>query len=185
MLNKKKLRKIVYYVAASIDGFISGPDGDIRGFEAVSKSDGIEKYLQDLKSFDTIIMGRKTYEFGYNYGLKPGKAAYPHMDHYIFSKTLQFDEADKRVKICDPDLDIIKDLKNGIGSDIYLCGGGEFAGWLLDHEMIDVLKIKLNPLVLGKGTRLFGPSTKQVKLDLTDSETYTYGLKIISYSIYY
>lgn len=98
---------------------------------------------------------------------------------------MTFAESTNNVKICKLNLDIIKDLKNLNGSDIYLCGGGDFAGWFLDHEMIDVFKIKLNTMVLGKGIRLFGPSTKQLKLNLTDSETYTYGLKIISYSLSY
>ena len=80
------MRRIIYYVATSIDGFISGPNGDIKGFEHLQESSGIAKYLQDIQNFETVIMGRKTYEFGYNFGLKPGEPPYPHMDHYIFSK---------------------------------------------------------------------------------------------------
>ena len=77
------MRNIVYYVAVSLDGFIAGPDGDITGF--VAGGSGIDQYLKDLKAFDTVIMGRKTYEFGYKFGLKPGEPAYPHTKHYIFS----------------------------------------------------------------------------------------------------
>ena len=73
---------------------------DISGFEYTQESDGIERYIQDLQNFDTVIMGRKTYEFGYKFGLKPGEPAYPHMNHYIFSKTLKFDTSHDRVKIC-------------------------------------------------------------------------------------
>ena len=76
------MRRIVYYVAASIDGFISGPDGDIAGF--VEGGSGVDKYLDDLGRFDTVIMGRKTYEFGYRFGLQPGQPAYPHMRHFCF-----------------------------------------------------------------------------------------------------
>jgi dihydrofolate reductase len=89
------MRRIIYYVAASIDGFISGPDEDISGFENVQESDGIQMYLQDLQKFDSVIMGRKTYEFGYKFGLKPGDLAYPHMNHYIFSGSLKLDSPDK------------------------------------------------------------------------------------------
>lgn len=179
------MRRIIYYVAASIDGFIFGPDEDISGFENVQESDGIQKYLQDLQKFDTVIMGRKTYEFGYKFGLKPGEPAYPHMNHYIFSRSLKLDSPDKGIEICKPDLEIVTKLKGQEGSDIYLCGGGHFAGWLLDNELIDELKIKLNPLILGSGIRLFGPSTKQFKMRLNDSKTYTYGLQIINYQIEY
>lgn len=66
------MRKITYYVAISLDGFIAGPDGDISGF--VQQGEGVNQYLQDLQAFDTVIMGRKTYEFGYAYGLQPGSS---------------------------------------------------------------------------------------------------------------
>jgi dihydrofolate reductase len=177
------MRKIIYYVATSIDGFISGPNDDISGF--VKESKGIEKYLSDLKNFDTVIMGRKTYEFGYKFGLNPGEPAYPHMKNYIFSNTLKFDITNNKVNICKLDLNIIKDLKSQNGSDIYLCGGGEFAGWLLDKEMIDILKIKLNPLILGNGVPLFGSSIKKYSLSRSKNENYDHGLEIITYSIEY
>ncbi|MEQ9300481.1 MAG: hypothetical protein RIF33_18045 [Cyclobacteriaceae bacterium] len=63
------MRSITYYVATSLDGYICGPDEDISGF--VHKGSGVAEYLTDLKEFDTVIMGRKTYEFGYQYGLDP------------------------------------------------------------------------------------------------------------------
>lgn len=155
------MRKIIYYVASSIDGFIAGPDEDISGF--ISDGTGVKKYLDDLQNFDTVIMGRKTYEFGYQYGVKPGQPAYPDMKNYVFSTTLNFDQSDSKVVVCAHDLQIIKKLKMEEGTDIYLCGGGEFAGWLLNNEQIDFLKIKLNPLILGAGIKLFGDSKKNVK----------------------
>jgi dihydrofolate reductase len=57
------MRKIIYYVACSLDGFIAGEQEDISGF--VSGGNGVDKYLSDLAAFDTVIMGRNTYEFGY------------------------------------------------------------------------------------------------------------------------
>ena len=53
------MRKIVYYVAMSLDGFISGVNGDISGF--VGDGNGVAKYLADLVDFDTVIMGKNTY----------------------------------------------------------------------------------------------------------------------------
>lgn len=175
------MRKIVYYVATSLDGFISGPDEDISRF--IGEGNGVTQYLNDLKSFDTVIMGRKTYEFGYKYGLKAGKPAYPHMDHYIFSTRLHFDHPDEKVHVLPPDLATIKQLKKGEGTDIYLCGGGQFAGWLLDHQLIDILKIKLNPIILGDGVPLFGDSKKQWTGKLTASQTYDGGLIISTYAL--
>lgn len=175
------MRKIIYYVATSLDGYISGPDGDISGF--APSGDGVDRYLADLQAFDTVIMGRKTYEFGYRFGLQPGQPAYPHMQHHIFSNTLRLENAGEQVKVQAPDLETIEKLKRQAGTDIYLCGGGEFAGWLLDHDLIDGLKIKLNPLVLGAGVRLFGSSTQSYRLRLTTSEQFDGGLQILAYDI--
>lgn len=177
------MRKIVYYVASSVDGFIMDEGEHIEKF--VMDGSGVEKYLNDLKNFDTVLMGRKTYEFGYKFGMKAGDAPYAGMKHYIFSNTLRLENADESIKICGLDLTLIEKLKNENGTDIYLCGGGEFAGWLLDNGKIDVLKIKLNRLILGKGVRLFGNSTREVKLELIESQIYEKGLQIIEYKLIY
>lgn len=175
------MRKIIYYVATSLDGYISGPNEDISGF--AQGGSGVEKYLKDLLDFDTVIMGRKTYEFGYKYGLKPGQPAYPHMDHYIFSNTLVFENSDEKIHVEKLDIETIRGLKNQEGSDIYLCGGGEFAAWLLDHGEIDILKLKLNPILLGDGVRLFGNSTTKANMKLIETESYEGGLQIMSFEL--
>jgi len=177
------MNKIVYYVATSIDGFISGKDEDISGF--VAKGNGVQKYLDDLKEFETVIMGRKTYEFGYKFGLKPGEPPYPHMNHFIFSNSLILPDAKDNVKIEKPDLQTIKNIRKQSKTDVYLCGGGIFAGWLLENEQIDILKLKINPLILGKGVKIFGESQKTFQLHLFNSEQYEDGLIINSYEIKY
>jgi dihydrofolate reductase len=177
------MRKIVYYVATSLDGFICGENGDISGF--VAGGNGVEKYFEDLRHFDTVIMGRKTYEFGYRFGLQPGQPAYPYMRHYIFSNTLQFKSQADQITVLPLSLDNIDVIQNGSGSDIYLCGGGQLAGWLLEHEKIDQLKLKLNPLILGTGIKLFGDCRKKITAELMDSKEYEKGLQIMSYRISY
>ncbi len=177
------MRKIIYYVASSIDGFIAGVNEDVSGFKATGN--GVQKYLDDLQEFETVIMGRKTYEFGYKYGLQPGDPPYPHMNHFIFSDSLVLDNAKSNVKVRKRDLQEIHKIKKDSKTDVYLCGGGTFAGWLLENELIDVLKLKLNPLVLGNGVKLFGDSKKSYQLDLRSSEPFEEGLIINSYNIEY
>jgi len=177
------MRNIVYYVGSSLDGFISGPDGDISGFTAAGN--GVDQYLNDLQNYDTVIMGRKTYEFGYKFGLKPGDLAYPHMEHYIFSDKLEFVKKDDSLHIRKLEIDTIYELRSQKGSDIYLCGGGQFAGWLLENEQITHLKLKLNPFISGKGVKLFGSSTKFYKTELIDSNLYDDGLQIMTFKIIY
>lgn len=175
------MKKIIYYLATSLDGYIAGPNGDISKF--VPDGDGVQQYLADLKEFKTVIMGRATYEFGYQYGLPPGQPAYPHMQHYIFSSSLSFEKAHEQVHVLRPDTDEIENLKLTSETDIYLCVGGVFAGWLLENKLIDVLKLKINPIILGGGTPLFGSSKIQITTEMTDSETYSRGLQINTYQV--
>lgn len=177
------MRNIVYYVAVSLDGYISGIDGSIEGF--VPDGNGVDRYLRDLKDFDTVIMGRNTYEFGYRFGLEPGQAAYPHMEHYIFSENLEFEDQMNNVHVKKVDLNEILQLRKKEGTDIYLCGGGQFAGWLLEQEQIQYLKVKLNPIILGQGIRLFGNSTKFVRTELLETNSYEKSLQISNYKIRY
>ncbi len=175
------MRKIVYYVAVSLDGYICGQNNDISAF--VSGGDGIQKYFSDLSGFDTVIMGRNTYEFGFAFGLQPGQPAYPNMQHYIFSSTASYPNMHETVHICEPSIDEINKIKQQEGTSIYLCGGGIFSGWLLDHDLVDEVWIKLNPIILGTGTRLFGNSKKSAKLNLSETHAYEEGLQIMRFTV--
>ncbi len=177
------MKKVIYYVASSIDGYISGENDDISMF--IPDEQVVEKYLSDLKAFDTVIMGRKTYEFGYKYGLEPGQPAYLHMEHYIFSETLKIEKLADTVHIEGISIQRIKEIISNSKTDIYLCGGGEFAGWLLDHELIDQVKLKLNPIVLGGGVPLFGGSKSSVKSELVHKEAFDCGIQILTYDLKY
>ncbi|WP_128546611.1 dihydrofolate reductase family protein [Larkinella soli] len=180
------MRKIVYHVASTLDGYIGNEDGSVdKGF--VPEGEHVTEYLESLKSYDTVIMGKATYEFGYQYGMQPGQPPYPWMKHYIFSKTLHFETPpDERVEIIDRDeLAFLRQLKAGEGTDIYLCGGGAFAAFLLENELIDQLIVKLNPALLGSGIRLFGTSKKYVDLTLLDSKPYDTGVLLLTYQIRY
>lgn len=176
------MRRIVYYVASSLDGFISGINGDTSRF-VMGK--GIDQYFKDLETYDTSIMGRGTYEFGYKFGLKAGENPYPSMKTYIFSNTLNLKNPSESLFVVPIDIDTISKLQDQDGSDIYLCGGGKFAGWLLAHKKIDVLKLKLNPILLGNGVRLFGEKIIPYNLELTMCNEYENGLLINEYKIIY
>ncbi|MFK8161000.1 MAG: dihydrofolate reductase family protein [Lewinella sp.] len=112
------MRQIIYYVATSIDGYIAGRGEDINDFQHTGN--GVDQYLADLKNYDTVIMGRKTYEFGYQFGMKPGDAPYPHMQHYIFSDQLKLEHAAEQVKVYPRNIELIQELKSTKGTDTYL-----------------------------------------------------------------
>jgi len=176
------MRKIVYDFAMTLDGFICREDGSYDGF--VAKGDHAAEYLERLQKYDAVLMGRNTYEFGYQFGLKPGERAYPHMEHYIFSRTLQFDS--EQLNVVPPDrIDMVRALKNSDGGVIYVCGGGQLAGALLDRGLIDQLTIKLNPVVFGAGVNAFGTSSAGFDATLIDSKQYDNGVMLLQYDVHY
>ncbi len=175
------MRKLIYDVALTLDGFIAHEDGSIGGFAV--EGEHVGAYMERLQGYDTVVMGRKTYEAGYAFGLTPGKRAYPHMEHYIMSKTLELGD-DAEVTVVRGDfVGTVKKLKQAEGGDIYLCGGGMLAGALLDHGLIDQLLVKLNPVIIGSGISLFGARTGQVAATLIDTETYDSGVVLLRYNL--
>ncbi|WUS97187.1 dihydrofolate reductase family protein [Streptomyces sp. NBC_00708] len=166
------MRKLVYFIAATLDGFIAGPDGSDPtgpdGFWPIP-----EDYLQHLIAeypetlpgparaalgvtaegtrFDTVLEGRRSYEIGLDAGLTD---AYPHLRHLVFSRTLG-ESPDPAVELVSGDpVARVRELKQEDGKDIWLVGGGELAASL--YGEIDTLILKLSPTTIGAGIPLFG-----------------------------
>lgn len=166
------MRKLVYYIAVTLDGFIAGPDGaDPTGPDGFWPIPG--DYVQHLAAeypetlpaparealsitaegtrFDTVLEGRKSYEIGLDAGITD---AYPHLRHLVFSTTL-VQSPDPAVELVGGDpVARVRELKQEDGKDIWLIGGGELAGAL--YGEIDQLIVKLGPLTTGTGIPLFG-----------------------------
>lgn len=174
------MNKIIYYVASSIDGYISGPDDDVSQF--AQKGEAVEHYFKDLKDFKTVIMGRRTYEMGYKFGLKEGQAVYPTMKHFIFSNSLKFRKPNPQVCVCPISIDKVNEIKAKSESNIYLCGGGEFSGWLLKNGLVDQIKLKLNPITLGSGIKLFGSLCSINHWELHEYKAFKDGLMLLTYN---
>lgn len=172
--------QIIYDVAVTLDGFIARPDGSYGGF--LMDGEHAEDYLQRLQGYSTVIMGRKTYEAGYAFGLQPGERAYPHMEHYIVSSTLAFAGGDVHV-VSDGAEETLRRLRSSTEGDIYFCGGGELAAWMIERGLIDQLVIKLNPVCFGTGIRLLGPYEEMVPMALLDSRSYANGVICSRYAV--
>lgn len=168
------MRDIIYDVAVSLDGFIAAKGGDASAFP--HSGEHVTAYGERLQTYDTVIMGRKTYEYAYDFGLPPGARAYPHMKHYIFSKTLELPDKSDVEAVRDNWIDKIDTLKSSSGGPIYLCGGGIFAGYLMQHGRIDLLRLKIAPLILGNGIKLFSGLTEPAITRLKTSRAYENGV---------
>ena len=171
------MRKLVYYVAVTLDGFIAGPDGGDPTGESYFPlhEDLIEFIVAEFpetlpgparqamgidapnRNFDTALEGRSAYEIGLAAGITN---AYPHLRHLVFSTTMG-QSPDPTVELVATDaLETVRGLKAEDGLDIWLVGGGKLAHALLPE--IDRLILKQNPAVIGSGIPLFdGPFQPQ------------------------
>ncbi|CAL9459001.1 putative protein YyaP [Streptomyces sp. enrichment culture] len=164
------LRKLTYFVACSIDGFIGGPDGDASFMLPFVDGEFLEflkaEYpetmathgrralgLDDLpnKRFDTIVQGRASYDLALKEGIT---SPYAHLREYVASRTLT-ESPDPNVEIIPTDLvGRVRELKaEDSAFGIYLCGGSAVAGELVDE--VDELVIKTYPVLLGSGMPMF------------------------------
>lgn len=160
------MQPVIYDVAVSADGFIAGPDEDISKFPHQGRV--VDDYRDRLASYGCAIMGRATYAFGYRFGMQPGDNPYPHMRTIIFSRTLEL-PANRSVEIFRSDAaDFVRNLKESSEKPVYLCGGGALASFLLGEGLIDRLRLKRAPVLLGSGVPLFrgeGAGTADIRLN--------------------
>jgi dihydrofolate reductase len=176
------MRKITYHVAITIDGFIAHSNHTADGFSFEGPQ--VTDYMRHLREYDTVIMGKGTYEAGYQFGMKPGDVPYPWMKNFVFSKTIHLPQetGDKLTVIRGKELETIARLKGETGSDIYLCGGGKFAGALLAAGLIDKLRLKVSPLVFGSGIKLFETADTLDKFRLDHMTQYENGVFLSEYT---
>lgn len=165
---------LVYDVAVTLDGFIARLDGSFQGFAL--EGPHVAAYRRRLESYAAVIMGRKTYEVGYAFGLQPGQAAYPHLRNVVVSSTLECVAGDIEVVPGAEAGAAVEKLKAETDGDIYLCGGGELAGRLLHLGLIDRLVLKRNSVTFGQGIPLFGGAAKEAAWQWEGHETYGNGV---------
>ena len=176
------MRRVTYHIATTLDGYIAHSDNTTKGFSF--EGPHVTEYLQHLQGYDTVIMGRKTYEAGYQFGLKPGEAPYPWMRNYIFSKSIEFEnvQKDKLFVIRENWQETIRELKSSEGSDIYLCGGGKLAASLFAAGLVDRLRLKIAPLLFGSGIKLVDALDINEKFKLDNITKYSSDTFLAEYS---
>lgn len=175
------MQSIIYDVAVSIDGFIAGPSGDVSLF--AHEGPIVEDYQSRLAGYKTAIMGRSTYEFAYQFGMKPGDNPYPHMKTVVFSRSITMSENREVDVITSDTREEIRDLKANAKGPIYLCGGGNFAGNLLKLGLVDKLIIKRAPIILGSGTPLFNGIETPHQLEHITTKTYEDGYLLQEFNL--
>jgi dihydrofolate reductase len=188
------MRTLTYYIGMTIDGYIAGPAGELDHFFPVPDdvlavigadySDTVPTHLRDQlaitgpgKRFDTVVMGRATYQPGLDAGVT---SPYRHLRQYVVSSTLGgIDDPEVDLVTEDP-LALVRRLKQEDGLGIWLCGGAQLAGPLLPE--IDELVLKVYPVVAGAGIPLFTTTFAPTAFELRDARPLASGTVILTYT---
>lgn len=189
------MRALIYYVAVSIDGFIADPDGGFDAFlvEGDHMPWIIGHYPETVPghlrgpvglegtphaAFDTVIMGRRTHQVAVDEGLPSG---YPHLRQYVLTHRAADLPAEDGLTITDEDpVDLVRRLKaEDSDLDIWLCGGGNLAGQVLDE--IDEFRLKVNPVVLGAGVPLVAGDMRALTLTQRSRRDFESGVSYVEY----
>ena len=144
-------RKVIVYIAVSLDGYIPKPNDDL-GFLSIVEEEGQDYgYAEFVKSVDAVIVGRKTYDKVISMGID-----FPHADKDAYIITRAPRPTIGSVKFYSGSLKSLVDrLQSENGKNIFCDGGAEIVNELLKEHLIDEFIISIIPILVGSGTRLF------------------------------
>ena len=169
------MRRIRYKVAASLDGFIAGPDGEA---DWIATDPDID-FNAIFKQFDTLLVGRRTFE-----GMAQARrATVPGMKTIVFSRTLQQSAYPDVNVISDNWPEVLTDLRAIPGKDIWLFGGGSLFKSLLERGFVDTVEVAIMPVLLGGGITLLPPPADRAILRLTHQKVYKTGIVLVEYAV--
>jgi len=170
-------RKVIVYIAASLDGYIAKPNDDLSFLSIVAKDGEDYGYSEFIGNIDTVLMGRKTYNW-----VMTQVAEFPHADKetYIITRTAR--PAIGKIKFYTGDLkSLVVQLKNSNGKNIFVDGGAAIVNELLNENLIDEFYISIIPVLLGDGIRLFNDGRPEQRLKLVSVKQFETGLTQIHY----
>lgn len=169
------MRRIRYAVAASLDAYIAGPNGEADWIIADLDIDFGELFSQ----FDTVLMGRRTFQAIAN----SGKGLIPGMKTFVFSRTLRQRDYTKITIVAEKPEEMLTTLRSKPGKDIWLFGGGSLFRSLAEAKLVDTVEIAIIPILLGGGTPLLPPPMNRIKLTLNAHKAYKTGIVSLEYAI--
>lgn len=171
------MQRVTYLVASTIDGCIARPDDTFDIFS--NEGEHVADYLAALKSFDSVVMGRRTYEVGTKAGVTD---PYPWLKTYVVSSELE--SPDPKVSVVRDAAELVRSLRDADGRGVYLCGGGRLAAHLLDHALVDEIVIKLNPVIAGVGIPVVADTERSFSLALVDLKVHSEsGVVVLRYRV--
>jgi dihydrofolate reductase len=167
------MRKLILFIATSLDGFIAGPKGEIDWLF----TDQDYGYAEFYSTIDTVVMGRKTYDVSLSFG----ENSYPGTQAFVFSRTRDGERDDHATFVSGDISRFVTTLKFQTGRNIWLVGGGEIIRPLLQDDLIDEFRIFVHPIVLGSGIPLFPAPLSMKTLNFKECHAFGTGLVRLSY----
>jgi len=167
------MRKLILFIATSLDGYIAGPKGEIDWLF----TDQDYGYSEFYATIDTVVMGRKTYDVSLSFGENP----YPGTQAFVFSRTRDGERDDHAAFVSGDIPSFVRTLKVQPGRNIWLAGGGEIIRPLLQDDLIDEFRIFVHPIVLGSGVPLFPAPLLMKKLNFKECHAFGTGLVRLTY----
>jgi len=177
------MRKVVYSLTNSLDNFIARADG---AYDWILMDDEIMSEFPKLyASFDTVLIGRKTYVQTLLQSPETGQemAGFMEMKTYVFSRTMKESPSEGVKLVSDNAGEFVRSLKNESGKDIWLMGGGILAASLMKERLVDEIGVAIQPILLGSGIPLFPDIGLQVDLQLLECKTYKNGIVGLKYLV--
>src|SRR5918998_4036527 len=174
------MRQVLYRVAASVDGYIAGPRGELDWIVHDPAVDFAKVYA----SVDTVLLGRRTYELT----RQPGAPPWPEgWQIYVFSQTLPPEEHPGVTVVSADAGACVAALRAAPGREIWLFRGGSLFRSLLEAKQVDLVEVLVIPVLLGDGTPLLpsNASSERFKLTLTNSRAFKTGLVSLEYAVEY
>ena len=183
------MRNIILDLALSLDGYIEGPDGEIDWIIFDEKVASILNSFAD--DIDTVIYGRKSYELWGQY--KPDKPLSDDevefykkihsMQKLVVSRTLTTDSKHPNVTIISDEIAArVHSLKLQSWKEIWLYGGAKLIKTFMEENLIDIYRLTINPVILGKGKPLFSSIHRRISLSLKNVSQLENGLVTLVYT---
>jgi dihydrofolate reductase len=173
-------RKVIVHIATSADGYIARADGDLEWLTSRPAPKGFYGMDAFMKSIDTKVLGRKTYEAS----LQMGAKFESRNQHIVFSRHARPANAPSGVEFVNGAIDVfLSRLREQPGRDIWLMGGGDIIASFLDERAIDEFVISVVPVFIGEGIPLIARRHRHVLLDLLATERFEDGVVQLRYGV--
>jgi len=173
------MRKVSLFIATSLDGYIAKPNDDLSFLKIVEKEGEDYGYAEFTKNIDTLIIGRKTYDYVLK-ELGPSHYDNGKRDVYVITRT-EKPNVGKTTFYTGNLTDLVKQLQSENGKNIYCDGGSEIINELLKNDLVDEFIISIVPVLLGNGIRLFKDGRPEQELQFVSVKTYETGLTQLYY----